>query len=375
MTFMPVRAVLREVGMTLREPFRISSGVTNTRRVLLVELIDAEGHSGWGECVAGEMPNYSSETVETARLAITRWLAPRVLGTRFDSAARVAARWDGTVRGHRMAKAALEMAAWALEAEVRQVSLASLLGGTQHRVPVGISLGLQDTIDAIVERAVAARALGYRRIKIKIAPGHDEPWIAAVRAALGPDIPLSVDANAAYRIEDADDLAALDRYNLVMIEQPLAGDDLIRHARLQARLQTPICLDESISHGGACADALELGACRIVNIKPGRVGGLAEAIRIHDLCAAERVPVWCGGMLETGIGRAHNVALASLPNFHLPNDLSPSARYWTEDIVDPEWTMSADGWVTVPRDVPGLGVAVRRDLIADRTAWEETLTA
>lgn len=369
----PTRLVLHEVTMRLKEPFRISSGVTETRRVLLVELTDAEGHTGWGECVAGETPNYSSETVETARLAILQWLAPRLVGARLESAKKVPALWTGAVRGHRMAKAALEMAAWALEADVRQVSLARLLGGTQQRVPVGISLGLQETIDAIVRRAVAARGDGYRRIKIKIAPGHDAPWVAAVREALGPDVPLSVDANAAYHLEDADELGALDAYNLVMIEQPLAGDDLLRHGQLQARLRTPICLDESIPHADACAAALELAACRIVNIKPGRVGGLTEALRIHDLCAAEHVPVWCGGMLETGIGRAHNVALASLPNFRLPNDLSPSARYWTEDIVEPAWTMTADGFVTVPHDRVGLGVTVSRDRIDDRTTHVDRL--
>ena len=369
----PVKLVLREVQMSLKEPFRISSGVTDTRRVLLVELHDDAGHIGWGECVAGETPHYSAETTDTARMAITSWLKPFVLGRPLANAVQLSARWT-TIRGHRMAKAALEMAAWALEAEARSLPLATLLGGTATEVPVGISLGLQETIDAIVERAVAAQAQGYRRIKIKIAPGHDAPWIAAVREALGPDMPLSVDANAAYRLDDTAELAALDAFNLVMIEQPLAGDDLVRHARLQARLATPICLDESIPHAGACRDALELAACRIVNIKPGRVGGHAEAIRIHDLCCDQHVPVWCGGMLETGIGRAHNVALASLPNFRLPNDLSPSARYWTEDIVSPEWTMH-HGLVTVPRTQPGLGVTVRSDMIDHRTTWMDAWQA
>lgn len=361
------RIRLREIRLPLKEPFRISSGVVEERRILLLELQDAAGIGVWSECVAGEHPNYSSETVDTAWLALTEWLVPRVLGCDVAGPEAVRGLLQEGIQGHRMAKAALEMGCWALDAARNGVSLAQRLGGQRGRVEVGISLGIQADPQSLVERASVAWRQGYHKIKLKIAPGSDIEYVAAVRAALGADAPLMADANNAYELSDADHLARLDAYNLLMIEQPLEADDLVRHAALQRRLRTPICLDESIPSVRRAEDMLQLGSGRIINIKPGRVGGFAESIAIHDLCAAHDVPVWCGGMLESGIGRAYNVALASLPNFRIPGDLSPSARYWQRDIVVPEWTMAADGTMAVPLDRPGLGVDVDEARVDDLT--------
>jgi O-succinylbenzoate synthase len=373
-TLRVTRMLLREIALPLREPFRISSGVTHERRILLVELVDAQGGAAWGECVAGERPNYSPETIDTCRHAIREWLAPLVLGHTFARAADVAPALDRPVRGHRMAKAALEMTCWALEAELAGKPLAEVLGGTRREIPVGISLGIQADPAALVQKALAARGEGYRRVKLKIMPGADVDYVAAVRDAM-PDQVLSVDANAAYRPDDTAHLARLDPFRLAMIEQPFEPEDLRRHAELQRRLETPLCLDESITSAARAEDAMVLRSARIVNIKPGRVGGLWSARAVHDVCAAHGVPVWCGGMLESGIGRAHNVALASLPNFSLPGDLSPSARYWERDIVTPEWTMTADGLVRVPFDRPGLGVTVDRDRLDGLTVALEEMAA
>lgn len=354
--------ILREIRLPLREPFRISSGIVEERRILLVEMRDASGVTGWSECVAGEAPNYSPETIDTAWLAIREWIAPRVLGRRFDTARDVHPELQRDFRGHEMAKAAIEMGCWEIEARLLGLPLAVLLGGTQTRIPVGISLGIQPTPDALVARARAARRDGYRRIKLKIQPGADIDYVAAVRREL-PDAPLMVDANNAYTLDDAEHLADLDPFELLMIEQPLEREDLVRHGRLQERLRTPICLDESITSVERAEDMIALRSGRIVNIKPGRVGGFSSALAIHDLCQAYGIPVWCGGMLESGIGRAFNVALASLPNFTLAGDLSPSARYWSQDIVSPEWTMDAEGMMTVPRSGPGIGVDVDSERI------------
>ena len=369
------RITLREIRMTLREPFEISSGRTTGRRILLLELEDADGTTAWSECVAGERPNFSAETIDTAWLALTEWIAPRVLGAGIGHPDAVDGMLRRGFRGHPMAKAAVEMGAWALWAEREGKSLSRLLGGTRRTIATGISIGIQDSPRALVERARDSLALGYRKIKIKIRPGADIEYIGAVREALGPDAPLMADANSAYTLGHAEHLADLDAYRLLMIEQPLAQDDLRRHAQLQDRLETPICLDESIPHAAAAEDMLALGAGRIVNVKPGRVGGFTQAKAIHDLCQHHAVPVWCGGMLESGIGRACNVALASLPNFTLPGDVSPSARYWTEDVVTPEWTMDSAGMVTVPADRPGLGVTVNVDRVDDLTVRTQTLTA
>ncbi len=362
---------LREIRLPLKEPFRISSGVVSERRICLLELRNADGISVWSECVAGESPNYSSETIDTAWLAITQWLAPRALNRSFQHPNEVFAVLSTGIRGHNMAKAAVEMGFWALDAKLRGISLSELLGGTRDRVITGISLGIQQTPDALVERARRARAEGYRKIKLKIMPGSDIDFVRAVRDDLGADASIMADANSAYTIQDADHLAQLDAFKLLMIEQPLGQDDLVRHATLQARLETPLCLDESITDVQRAEDMITLKSGRIINIKPGRVGGFTQSLAIHDLCQRSRIPVWCGGMLESGIGRAHNVALASLPNFSLPGDLSPSARYWERDIVMPEWTMDADGMVRVPRETPGIGVAVDRDRIDDLTIRTE----
>lgn len=364
--------ILREIRLPLREPFRISSGVVAERRILLLELRDSSGSIGWSECVAGEAPNYSPETIDTAWFAIREWIAPRVLGRSFPDARSVYPVLQRDFRGHEMAKAAVEMGCWDVEARLRGVSLAELLGGARDRIAVGVSLGIQGTPEALVERARAAHAQGYRKIKIKIEPGADVEFVAAVRRAL-PDAHLMVDANNAYTLEDADHLAGLDVFDLMMIEQPLEREDLVRHAQLQQKLRTPICLDESITSLERAQDMIALGSGRIVNIKPGRVGGFASSLAIHDLCEAHGIPVWCGGMLESGIGRAHNVALASLPNFTLPGDLSPSSRYWTQDIVSPEWTMTAEGTMHVPRDRAGIGVDVDVDRIEDLCVRREAL--
>jgi O-succinylbenzoate synthase len=368
------RVVLREIRLPLKEPFKISSGVVKDRRIMLLELQDSGGVRAWSECVAGEKPNYSPETIDTAWLAIREWLAPRLFGVALDGPADAHTRMEADVRGHRMAKAALEMGLWGLVAEKEGVSLAQLLGGTQERIPVGVSLGIQATPEALVERATAAAKAGYRKIKLKIEPGREIAFVAAVREAL-PDAELMVDANNAYTLDDAGLLAQLDDFDLMMIEQPLESEDLVRHAELQRRLRTPLCLDESITSVNRLEDMLRLGSGRIVNIKPGRVGGFTSSIAIHDMARANDIPVWCGGMLESGVGRAYNVALASLPGFTLPGDLSPSSRYWERDVVTPEWTMDAEGMVTVPRDVPGLGVRVDEDRIDDLTVRREELRA
>jgi o-succinylbenzoate synthase len=365
---------LREIRLRLREPFRISSGVVSERRIPLLQLRDHDGRECWSECVAADRPNYSAETLDTAWFAILEWLAPRILGQPFAHPSEVSSLLSKGVRGHQMARATVEMGCWALGAEAAELPLATYMGGTRERVETGISLGIEPDPETLVEKALRARAAGYRKIKLKIQPGSDVAFVAAVREALGPDVALMVDANSAYLPSDAEHLARLDAFDLIMLEQPLAHDDLVRHAALQKRLSTPICLDESITGVDRAEDMLTLGAGRIINIKPGRVGGFGPSRGIHDLCLEARVPVWCGGMLESGIGRAYNVALASLPGFTLPGDLSPSARYWAEDIVDPEWTMDAEGFVAVPRSVPGLGVQVDLGRIDDLTVRMETRT-
>jgi O-succinylbenzoate synthase len=365
--------ILREIRLPLKEPFRISSGLTTERRIALLELRDASGLVAWSECVAGETPNYSPETIDTAWLAITEWLAPRVIGKAIESPGDVFPLLDEDIRGHLMAKAAVEMGIWGLEATRLGMPLSQLLGGTRAEIDVGISLGIQSSPEALATRVVTALGEGYRKVKIKIMPGSDIEFVRAARQAAGPEAPLMADANNAYSLHDGDHLARLDELELMMIEQPLAHDDLVRHAELQRRLRTPICLDESITSLDRARDMVALGSGRIVNIKPGRVGGLASSIAIHDFCESSGIPVWCGGMLESGIGRAYNVALASLSNFLKPGDVSPSARYWSKDIVTPEWAMTDRGTMVVP-DGSGLGVDVDRDRIDDLTVRETTLS-
>ena len=347
--------------MRLREPFQISSGSSYERRVLLVVL-----HSGditaWGECVASEVPTYSYETTDTAWPILTGLILPKVSGFVMETSADLLPVFEG-IRGHPMARAAVEMAAWDLEAKAQGRSLASLVGGVRDAVPVGVSIGLQPTDDVLHRKVADYLEEGYARIKVKIKPGRDVEMLRGLRDRY-PDVPLMADANSAYSLDDLPHLRQLDELDLMMIEQPLAHDDYLDHARLQAEMETPVCLDESIRSVGDAALALELGACRIINIKPGRVGGLSSAKAIHDLCVEHDMPVWCGGMLESGVGRAHNVALASLPGFTLPGDISASRRYWSEDIVTPEFTLDG-GTISVPSGL-GIGVEVREDLLA---AW------
>ena len=367
------RIVLREIRLELREPFRISSGLVSDRRILLLQLFDAAGVSTWSECVAFQLPNYTSETIDTAWLAIREWLAPRVLGRYFSGPEEIHATLGKNIRGHNMAKAAVEMGCWALAAELRGIPLSTLLGGTRDRVATGISLGIQREPALLVNRALEAVAAGYRKIKVKIQPGQDVDYVRAVRHALGDTVDMMADANSAYELRDSEHLAELDAFGLIMLEQPLGDDDLVRHATLQRRMTTPICLDESITSVDRAEDMIALKSGRIINIKPGRVGGLSASRAIHDVAQAAGIPVWCGGMLESGIGRAYNVALASLRNFQLPGDLSPSARYWARDIVSPEWTMDDDGMVHVPLHRAGLGVTVDEDRIQALTVRQDEL--
>lgn len=362
---------LREIRLPLREPFRISSGEVAERRILLVRLTDGDGAIAWSECVAGEHPNYSPETVDTAWLALHDWFGPRLLAADVDRAAEVDAVLASGVRGHRMARASLEMGIWALEAERAGVPLAQRIGGTREHVEVGISIGIQSSPEELVERARAALTDGYRKIKLKIAPGSDIEYVAAVRRALGDTAPLMVDANNAYSLDDVGTLMRLDEFALIMIEQPLDHEDIVRHAQLQRALRTPVCLDESITSLDRARDMITLGSGRVVNIKPGRVGGFGQSRAIHDVCALHDIPVWCGGMLESGIGRAYNIALSALPNFRIAGDISPSARYWARDIVTPEWTME-DGVMKVPT-AAGIGVAVDMDRVDDLTVRTESL--
>lgn len=366
--------ILREIRLPLREAFQISSGTEQVRRILLLQLKDADGIDGWSECVAGANPNYSPETIDTAWLAICTWVAPRVLGRTFKGPEKLHEVLEENFRGHNMAKAAVEMGAWELAAQKQEIPLARLLGGIREKIATGISLGIQDSQEALVEKVQDSLAQGYRKIKIKIKPGADLDYLRAVRAAVGPEAPLMADANSAYSLKDLEHLRQLDEFGLMMIEQPLAWDDLVRHAELQKHLRTPICLDESITSLSKAEDMVTLGSGRIVNIKPGRLGGFAASLAVHDFCVDHAIPVWCGGMLESGVGRAHNVALSSLPNFVLPGDVSPSARYYEQDIVSPEWTMDHEGMVKVPLDRPGMGVAVNMDRVDNLTVRRQELS-
>ncbi len=356
------RIELREIRLPLRETFVTSSGSWENRRILLVKL-EGEGQEGGGECVAAEDPGYSYETTETAWHVLTTHLLPGLVGREilgpeevFDHAPHV--------RGHPMAKAAVEMAIWDLHARAVELPLWELLGASGEPVPVGVSIGIQPDDYALLRQVERYLEEGYRRIKVKVKPGRDLGMLRAVRDRF-PEIPLMADANSAYGPEDVPLLLEMDDLELLMIEQPLGHEDLLDHADLQSRMRTPICLDESIRSVGDVRLALHLDAGRVINIKPGRVGGLAESRGIHDLCLAAGVPVWCGGMLESGIGRAFNVALSGLPGFTFPGDLSGSRRYWDEDIVIPEWT-PVDGTMA-PHEGPGIGVELRMDRIEDLT--------
>lgn len=351
---------IRHVALPLVHPFVTSFGREEVRQTLLVA-VRGEGLTGWGEAATMDGPWYEYETVETAWHVLGEFLAPAVIDQEIDTP-EDAARLMAPIRGHNIAKMGLEAAVWDLLGQTQGRSVSQLLGGSRERVAVGVSIGVQDSLPALLERIDAFWQQGYRRIKIKIRPGWDVDIVRQVRQRF-PDVPLMVDANSAYTLADAERLAALDEFSLMMIEQPLAYDDLVDHAELQRRLRTPICLDESVPTLAAARAALALGSGRIINIKPARVGGLTVARDIHDLCRGEGIPVWCGGMLETGVGRAYNVALASLPVFSLPGDISASARYFHQDLVEPAFAINDDGTMTVPTG-PGIGVEVVKDRVA-----------
>jgi len=359
---------LREIHMPLVHFFETSFGRIYSRRILLVS-VEADGVRGWGECVAGEDPYYSPEWIETVWPTIKHYLAPLLLEQEIDAGRDCAARF-ARIRGHRMAKAALENAVWDAEAQQKQMPLWKLLGGTRREITCGVSIGIQDTPEHLLQKIETELAAGYRRIKIKVKPGWDLNVLEKIRARWS-DIVLSVDANSAYTLDEVEHLRKFDAFNLLMIEQPLWNDEIYLHARLQKAIRTAICLDESILNARDADFALEIGAARILNIKVGRVGGFSEAKKVHDVASRHNVPVWCGGMLESGIGRAHNIALSTLENFRLPGDVSASKRYWKEDVIDPEVEVSSNGMIAI-HDAPGTGYRVREALVQKLTVREET---
>ncbi|HEU4880008.1 MAG TPA: o-succinylbenzoate synthase [Gemmatimonadaceae bacterium] len=379
-----VRVKLREIELPLAEPFRTATAVVERRRIILLEITDADGVSAWSECVAGAVPSYSPETVDGAWRALSELIIPISMSKAFALPRHLHFALDDKVRGNHMARAAVEMGAWAVAATRANQSLAARLaqgstleGMPRESVETGIAVGMQVSTNELIDRVRNALAEGYRRIKLKVSPGNDVEIVREVRNAVGESAPLSVDANGSYSLGSAADmvaLKALDAFGLVMIEQPLGRDDLVGHARLQRMMKTSLCLDESVLDDPSVEDIIALGSGRIINLKPGRVGGFTEALAIHDRCARADVPVWCGGMLECGIGRAYNVALASLPNFSLPGDLSPSARYWQRDVITSPWTMDSSGNVRVPLDQVGIGVVVDTDYVDELTVREASFS-
>ncbi len=363
--------ILRELHLPLVRPFETSFGVTRDRRILLAE-VRSEGLTGWGECTAGEHPYFSGESTDTAWQILLNELGP-MLAAESPEHGGDCPRIFRRVRGNRMAKATLENAIWDLEAQREGLPLSHLLGGVRDRIACGVSLGIQSSIPelfSIIEKELAA---GYQRIKLKCKPGWDVEVFDKVRSRW-PAMTLSCDANSAYRLRDADHLVTFDAFDLLMIEQPLWHDDFYYHSMLQKRLNTPICLDESIRNRRDALAAAEMESCKIINIKLGRVGGFSEAIAVHNAAQERGIPVWCGGMLESGIGRAHNIALSALENFTLPGDVSASARYWKEDIIEPEVTVTRQGEIEIP-DTPGRGYEVRFDLIERLTVRKEAIRA
>jgi O-succinylbenzoate synthase len=363
------RIELREIHLPLIAPFETSFGVTTGRRIILAKVF-AEGLYGWGECTCGEGPFYNHEATDTAWLVLKEFVAPMTLG-REITAAEQAADLTASIRGNRMARAAIETAIWDLEARRQGVPLWKLIGGTQEEIPCGVSLGLQETDAALLKKIEVELAAGYQRIKLKIKPGRDYEMVKAVRKE-HPTINLTVDANSAYTLADTEMLKRLDEFNLLLIEQPLAYDDIIDHVTLQKQLSTRICLDESILGVEDARKALSLDACRIINIKLGRVGGHAQARLIESYCRERSVPVWCGGMLEAGIGRAQNIAMATLPGFVLPGDVSASKRYWTEDIITPEVEVTPRGTIHRPT-APGIGYEVNEPRVEALTVRKEVI--
>src|SRR5580698_1918812 len=362
---------LHEIKMPLVDFFETSFGRIYDRRILLVS-VQCDGITGWGECVADGAPFYSSEWIDSAWLTLQHWLAPAVLGRVIEHPGE-SARLMARVRGHRMAKAGIENALWDAAARQQQQPLWKLLGGKLREIPCGVSIGIQDSIEQLLEKIERELAAGYRRIKVKVKPGWDLKVLERIRSRW-PEITLSCDANSAYTLDQVEHLRKFDQFNLLMIEQPLWDDEIYLHARLQKAIRTAICLDESILNARDADFALETGACRILNIKVGRVGGFSEAIKIHDVALRHNVPVWCGGMLESGVGRGHNIALSTLENFRLPGDVSASKRYWKEDIIEPEVEVRDDGMIAIS-DAVGTGYQVREDLVRNFTVREETFSA
>lgn len=365
------KMLLRELRMRLKAPFETSFGVSHDRRILLIEII-VNGVSGWGEVTTVESPSYNSETTDTAWHIISDFIAPKLIGAEVEAAVEIGSRLS-SIRGHQMAKAGVENAIWDAEAQLRGMPLAELLGGTLNEIACGVSLGIRENPLALSKKVEEELRSGYQRIKLKIKPGKDLEYVAAVRKQF-PDILLSVDANSAYDLRDVDHLRELDEFNLLMIEQPLQWDDIHSHAKLQSQIGTAICLDECINNAAHALAAIEQRACRIINIKLGRVGGHSSARQVHDVCQQHSLPVWCGGMLESGVGRAHNIAMSTLPDFTLPGDVSASQRYWNEDIIEPEVEVSSRGTIRVP-DRLGLGYAVRADLVDQLTVRKNQWTA
>jgi o-succinylbenzoate synthase len=370
---MKIEAVtIRELSMRLKAPYETSAGTEWNRRIILVQVF-SEGLSGWGEVTVDETPTFTSETTETAWHILRDFLVPMVLGKTVSGGSDVGDLLR-SVRGHEMARAALEDAVWDIEAQRNNLSLSALLGGTLTEIPCGAALGIQLSHDLLFEKIAGELAAGYQRIKLKIKPGHDVDLVAKVRKTF-PKIRLMVDGNSAYRLEDASLFERMDDYDLEMIEQPLWWDGILDHAKLQSKLKTPLCLDESIRNLHLAKEAIELKACRILNIKLGRVGGHSAARHIHNLCVASGIPAWCGGMLESGVGRAHNIAMSTLPGFVLPGDVSASQRYWEEDIIEPEVEITRNGTIKVPKGA-GLGYTVRvprvEQLTVRRRTWKDT---
>jgi O-succinylbenzoate synthase len=345
------RIELREIELPLKWPFETSFGRTTRRRIMIVRVFEKSGAFGYGECTAPEDPFYNHETIDTAWIIVSNHVAPVLAAAKITSANEVNDALS-RIRGNRMAKGGVEAAIWDLEARLEQKPLWKHIGGSQEEIACGVSIGLQLDAGALLEKVARELEAGYQRIKLKIKPRQDVALVEAVRARF-PDIRLTVDANSAYSLGDIDLFKQLDEYKLMMIEQPLAPGDLVDHASLQKEISTPLCLDESILIQADARKAHELGSCRIINVKLGRVGGHKEARLIQSFCAAHQIPVWCGGMLESGIGRAHNIAMSTLAGFTLPGDVSASARYWEEDIIEPEVTVSSRGTISVP---PGIGI-------------------
>ncbi|HEY1647900.1 MAG TPA: o-succinylbenzoate synthase [Terracidiphilus sp.] len=363
--------ILRELHVPLVRPFETSFGVTRERRILLAE-IQSEGLVGWGECTAGERPFFSGESTDTAWQIMTQELGPMLAAEAPDHGGECP-RIFRQVRGNDMAKATLENAIWDIEAQREGISLSRLLGGVRDSIPCGVSIGIQSSIPALLSTIESELAAGYQRIKLKCKPGWDTEVFESVRNRW-PEISLSCDANSAYRMRDLDHVASFETFDLLMIEQPLWHDDFYFHSMLQKRMETPICLDESIHNRRDALAAIEMESCKIINIKLGRVGGFSEAIAVHNVAQERGIPVWCGGMLESGIGRSHNIALSTLENFSLPGDVSASARYFSDDIIEPEVTVSPEGEIAIP-DTPGRGYEVRTDLIERLTARKEMIRA